>query len=106
MASALLYLLFLFVAGIFAAVFVQRARPVVTVIISVLIYIPSYFIWFTLQYSGIVTVDSLLKQGFDIDTYQLVGTPLGAFVLFGPPLLPSIIILCWVFLLRRPGDSV
>ena len=101
MELALLCLLFLFAAGILTAVFVQQARLLVTVIISILICVPSYFVWFALQYFGIVPVDSLLKQGFGIDSYQLVRTPLRALVLFGPPLLPSIVMLCWFFLFRR-----
>ncbi len=38
---ALLYLLFLFVAGIVAAVFVRQARPMAIVMIAILIYIPN-----------------------------------------------------------------
>jgi hypothetical protein len=105
MERALFYLLILFIAGIVAAVFVRQARPAAIVLISILIYVPSYLIWFGLQYIGIVPVDSLLKQTFDIDSYRLVGTHLGAFVLFGPPLLPSIIMLCWFFLIRRGGSQ-
>ncbi len=98
---ALLYLLFLFVAGIVAAGFARQARPMAIVMIAILIYMPSYLTWFALQYLGIIPVDSLLKQAFGIESYQLVGTPLGAFVSFGPPLLPSITMLCWFFLIRR-----
>lgn len=101
MEAALLYLLFLFVAGILTAVFGRQARPLTTVIISLLICVPSYFVWFVLRYLSIIRVDSLLEKGFGIDSYQLVGTPLGALVLFGPPLLPSIVLLSWFFLIRR-----
>ena len=101
MERALLYLLFLFIAGIVTAVFVRQARPVVIVIISILIYVPSYLVWFALQYFHIVPVDSLVRHTFGIDSHRLVGTPLGALVLFGPPLLPSIVMLCWFFLIRR-----
>lgn len=101
MERALVYLLFVCVAGIVTAVFVRHARPAATVMISILMYIPSYFIWFALQYFQIVPVDALLRQTFGIESYQLVGTPLGALVLLGPPLLPSIVMLCWFFLARR-----
>ena len=101
MERALAYLLFLLVAGILIAVFVRQARPATTVLISIVIYVPSYFVWFALQYLHIVPVDSLLRWAFGIDSYQLVGTPLGALVMFGPPLLPSIVILGSFFLVRR-----
>jgi hypothetical protein len=101
MEQALLYLLFMLFVGIFTAMFVRQSHPVAIVIISILIYVPSYLVWFALQLFGIVPVDSLLRQTFGIDSYRLVGTPLGALVLFGPPLLPSIVILCWCFLIRR-----
>ena len=100
MERAFACLLFLFVVGILTAVFVRKARPVTTVLIAILIYVPSYFVWFALQYLNVVPVDSLLRRAFDIDSYQLVGTPLGALVMFGPPLLPSIIILGSFFLFR------
>lgn len=95
MERALLFLLFLFFTGIATALFVRQVRPAIIVIISILIYVPSYMVWFALQYFGIVPVDSLLRQTFGIDSYRLAGTPLGALVLFGPPLLPSIVMLCW-----------
>jgi Mg2+/citrate symporter len=101
MEAALLYLLFLLVAGILTTVIFRQARPLATVVISILICVPSYFVWFALRYFSIIPVDSLLDKGFGIDSYQLVGTPLGALVLFGPPLLPSIVMLCWFFLIRR-----
>lgn len=101
MERALVYLLFVFVAGIVTAMFVRHARPVAVVIIAILMYIPSYFMWFALQYFHIVPVDGLLRQTFGVESYQLVGTPLGRLVLLGPPLLPSIVMLCWFFLARR-----
>jgi hypothetical protein len=101
MERALLYLLFLSVAGLVTAVFVRPNRPTALVIISIVIYVPSYIVWFALQYFHIVPVDSILRQTFGIDSYQLVGTPLGTLVRFGPPALPSIVMLCWFFLIKK-----
>ncbi len=100
MERVFLCLLFLFAVGVLTAVFVRRARPVTTVLIAILIYVPSYFVWFALQYLSVVPVDSLLQRALGIDSYQLVATPLGALVVFGPPLLPSIIVLASFFLVR------
>lgn len=101
MERALLYLLFLSVAGLVTALLVRPNRPAVLVIISLLIYVPSYIVWYALQYFQIVPVDSLLRETFGIYSYELVGTPLGALVLFGPPALPSLVMLCWLFLSRK-----
>lgn len=101
MEPVLLYVLFLFIAGILIGLLVQRAHPLAMVIIAILLCVPSYFVWFALQYVGVFPVDSLLRQSFGIRSDQLVGTPLGALVLFGPPLLPSIVMLCWCCLIRR-----
>ena len=54
-------LLLLFAVGMLMAVFVRRARPVTTVLIAILIYVPSYFVCFALQYLSVVPVDSLLR---------------------------------------------
>ena len=105
MERVLACLLLLFAVGILTAVFVRKARPVTTVLIAILIYVPSYFVWFALQYLSLVPVDSLLRRALGIDSYQLVGTPLGAFVVFGPPLLPSIIVLVSFFLARTRRPS-
>ena len=101
MERALAYLLLALFAGLAAAALFRRVRPAAVAIVSLLIYLPSYFAWYALQYFQVVPVDSLLKQTFGIESHQLVGTGLGALVLFGPPLLPSIVILCWFFLIRR-----
>ena len=103
MEPVLACLLFLFAVGILTAVFVRRARPATTVLIAIVIYVPSYFVWFALQYLSVVPVDSLFRRALGIESYQLVGTPLGALVVFGPPLLPSIIVLASFFLVRTRG---
>ena len=100
MERALLSLLLLLIVGVLGSVFVRQARPLIVVLVSILIYLPSYFVWFTIQYLHILPVDSLLHWAFGVESYQLVGTPLGMLAMFGPPLLPSIVILVWFFLIR------
>jgi hypothetical protein len=76
----------------------------VVVLISVLVALPSYFAWFTAQYLHIVSVDALLYRAFGVASHQLVATPLGALAMFGPPLVPSIVILVRFFLTREHTD--
>ncbi len=101
MERALAYLLLALLAGLAAAALVRRARPAAVAIVSLLIRLASCFAWYALQYFQVVPVDSLLRQTFGVESHQLVGTRLGALVLFGPPLPPSIVMLCRLFLIRR-----
>ena len=101
----LLFLLLVLLAGVVAAVFVRRARPAAFVIIAMVIYVPSYFTWFALQYLQVIPVDSFLVQALGINSHRLVGTPLGSVMLFGPPLLPSMALLCWFILTRGMGRT-
>jgi hypothetical protein len=55
MEQVLLYLILMLLAGIVTAVFVRRGRPIVIVIVSILIYVPSYLVWAALQDLGIVS---------------------------------------------------
>lgn len=94
-------LLVLLILSVAIAIFVRSARLMVVIVASILLYVPSYFVWFGIQYFQIVPVDQLMKEMFGIYTYQLVGTWLGRLVLFGPPLLPSVILFCSFLLLRK-----
>ena len=106
MEYVLLWLILLLLAGTFTAVFVRHSRTLAIWIISILIYIPSYIIWAMLQYLGILPVDRILQQVFGLDSHRLVGTPFGAFVLFAPPLLPSIVLMyCFVLRRKRCGTN-
>jgi hypothetical protein len=97
----LMLLLVLLIFGVAMAIFVQPARLMIVIAASILLYVPSYFVWFAIQYFQIVPVDQLMKEMFGIYTHQLVGTWLGRLVLFGPPLLPSVILLCSFLLLSK-----
>ncbi len=101
MEYVILYFLILLLASVLIAEFIRPARSLTIILISVLIYIPSYFVWFALQYLNVVPLDSLLRQAFGIYSYELVDSPLGQIVLFGPPLLPSVVLLLWFFVVRR-----
>ena len=89
------------ILGIALAIFVRSFRLIAVVVVSMLLYVPSYFVWFALQYFHIVPVDQLMIEMFGIYTYRLVGTWLGSLVMFGPPLLPSVILICLFPLLRN-----
>ena len=101
MIMILMLLLMLLILCVAIAVFVPSARLMVVILSSILLYVPSYFVWFALQYFQSVPVDRLLREMFGIYTHQLVGTWLGRLVLFGPPLLPSVILFCSFLLLGK-----
>ena len=44
------------------AVFVPSARLMVVILSSILLYVPSYFVWFALQYFPIVPVDRYYER--------------------------------------------
>jgi hypothetical protein len=97
----ILYILILLLTSILIAVFIRPVRLLAVIFISVLIYIPSYFVWFALLYLNIAPVDSLLRQTFGIYSDELVDSLLGNIVFFGPPLLPSVALLLGYVIIRR-----
>lgn len=100
MEAVLTILVVVLLVGILVAVFAGPARPVVFVIVAVVIYVPSCLGWFALRYLQLVPVEAFLAQTFGIESHQLVGTPLGTVMLFGPPLLPSVALLGWFAVTR------
>ncbi len=105
----LILLLMLLIMSVAVAVFAPSARLLAVIAVSILLYVPSCFVWFALQYFQVVPVDHLLKEMFGIYSYQLVGTGLGRLVFFGPPLLPSVILFCSFLLLskfKRGGEGI
>ncbi len=83
------------------AVFAPSARLLAVIAVSILLYVPSCFVWFALQYFQVVPVDTLLKEMFSIYKQQIVGTGLSRLVCFGPPLLPSVFLYCSFLLLSK-----
>lgn len=97
MEMVLLLLLILLILTIALAVFVPSFRWIAVIIASVLLYIPSLLAWAAMRYFNVVRIEDLLN----VYTHQLVGTWLGSLLHFGPPLLPSIVLLSSFFLVRR-----
>ena len=64
MERALGLLLIALVGGGLWVAFARRGQRVAFVAVALLLYVPSYFIWFALTYLQIVPVDTLLAQGF------------------------------------------
>lgn len=93
--------LIVLVVGTAAALLTRHLRPISWVIAVGVLYIPMYFVWFVIQYLRIVSVDEFFHRTFGVYSYQLVGTALGAIVQFGPPMLPSIVLLGWLLITGR-----
>ena len=101
MTVILIILLMLLIMSVAVAVFAPSVRLLAVIVTSTLLYVPSCFVWFALQYFQVVPVDHLLKGMFGIYSHQLIGTWLGSLVFFGPPLLPSVILFCSFLLLAK-----
>ena len=101
MAYVLGALLIVLTVASVSAVLMRRTTLVTWFIFATILYVPSYFIWFAAQFLQVVPVDALLSRTFGVESHQLVDTPLGAVVQFGPPLVPSLALLCWMLRRRR-----
>ena len=100
----LVCVLILLLGAVLVAVFVRRARSAVVILISILIYLPSYLLWFAIQYLNLISIDSFLERTFGIYSYEGVGSLFGKIILLGPPLIPSVGLLLWFFIIRDRGS--
>ena len=97
MVIILFFFSLLFIVIVAVAMLAPSFRWLAIVLISVLLYFPSFYVWFALQYFGMVRVEEILN----VYPHELLGTSLGELAFFGPPMLPSLILLFYYFVMRK-----
>lgn len=86
---ALVIFFLLCVIGIVVGLFVPAARLIAIIAGSILLYLPSYFAWWFIIFLRYVDIDKLIAPY----RWTEYGKTVEKLWFFGPPLIPSVILL-------------